>query len=266
MRMDVAHPEEIEAAARPGSLEPLHREFLIADFHPVDVFRIWLQVGNLGLVFVVSDIGTTEGNRTIKDSYWRCLGVPSFNIYNTPLTDGSGNPITWQPDGNTLPFIYAWNKADNTLTAQSTSTFTFLPMHAYLVQNGGEIRWTNVSAKPASPIVARRVNEQPATEYEWRLALTSDSVLIDQTYVKMSNIEQVTDTFDFNQDMIKEFNAYRSDIYTYIGYERVAANSMPLQTEQTTVIPVGVKIKTAGDYTFAMPDGTNGVGVTWIIR
>ena len=210
------------------------------------------------------DRGTTEGNRTIKDSYWRCLGVPSFNIYNTPLTDGSGNPITWQPDGNTLPFIYAWNKADNTLTAQSTSTFTFLPMHAYLVQNGGEIRWTNVSAKPASPIVARRVNEQPATEYEWRLALTSDSVLIDQTYVKMSNIEQVTDTFDFNQDMIKEFNAYRSDIYTYIGYERVAANSMPLQTEQTTVIPVGVKIKTAGEYTFAMPDGTNGVGVTLV--
>jgi hypothetical protein len=208
--------------------------------------------------------GTTEGNRTIKDSYWRCLGVPSFNIYNTSLKDASGNTITWQPDGNTLPFIYAWNKADNTLTAQSTSTFTFLPMHAYLVQNGGEIRWTNVSAKPASPIVARRVNEQPATEYEWRLALTSDSVLIDQTYVKMSNIEQVTDTFDFNQDMIKEFNAYRSDIYTYIGYERVAANSMPLQTEQTTVIPVGVKIKDAGDYTFAMPDGTNGVGVTLV--
>ncbi len=208
--------------------------------------------------------GTTEGDRRVKDSYWRCLGVPSFNIYNTSLKDASGTAITWQPDGDELPFIYAWNKADNTLTPKSTSTFTFLPMHAYLVQNGGEIRWENVSAKPASPIVARRVNEQPATEYEWRLALTSDSVLIDQTYVKMSNIEQVTDTFDFNQDMIKEFNAYRSDIYTYIGYERVAANSMPLQTEQTTVIPVGVKIKDAGDYTFAMPDGTNGVGVTLV--
>ena len=74
----------------------------------------------------------------------------------------------------------------------------------------------------------------------------------------------MTDSFDFNQDLIKEFNTYRSDIYTYIGNERVAANSMPLQTEQTTVIPVGVKIKTAGEYTFAMPDGTNGVGVTLI--
>lgn len=213
--------------------------------------------------------GTPEGDRRVKDSYWRCLGVPSFNIYNSALKDGSGNTIewktdyTWHADESEFPFIYMWNKADNTLTPQATSTFTFLPMHAYLVQNGGVINWTAVSAKPSS-IVARRVNEQPATEYEWRLALTSDSVLIDQTYVKMSNIEQVTDTFDFNQDMIKEFNAYRSDIYTYIGYERVAANSMPLQTEQTTVIPVGVKIKTAGEYTFAMPDGTNGVGVTLV--
>ena len=73
--MDVAHPEEIEAAARPGSLEPLHREFLIADFHPVNVFRIWLQVGNLGLVFVVSDIGTTEGNRLVL------LGVGNDGVH-----------------------------------------------------------------------------------------------------------------------------------------------------------------------------------------
>ena len=206
----------------------------------------------------------TEGDRRVKDSYWHCMGVPSFNIYNTSLKDASGTAITWQPSGNTLPFIYMWNKADNTLTAQSTSTFTFLPMHAYLVQNGGEIRWENVSAKGPSSIVARRVNEQPVKEYEWRLALMSDTNLIDQTYVKMSNLEQVTDTFDFNQDLIKEFNKTRSNIYSYIGYEQVAANSMPLQTEQTTVIPVGVKIKTAGDYTFAMPDGTNGVGVTLI--
>ena len=47
----------------------------IADFHPVDVFRIWLQVGNLGLVFVVSDIGTTEGNRLVL------LGVGNDGVH-----------------------------------------------------------------------------------------------------------------------------------------------------------------------------------------
>lgn len=80
----------------------------------------------------------------------------------------------------------------------------------------------------------------------------------------MSNLEQVTDSFDFGQDLNKEFNSNRSDIYTYIGYEKVAANSMPIQTEQTTIVAVGVKINTAGEYTFAMPEGTYGADVTLI--
>ena len=35
-------------------------------------------------------------------------------------------------------------------------------------------------------------------------------------------------------------------------------------TEQTTVVSVGVIAETTGDYTFAIPEGTNGVGVTLI--
>ena len=38
---------------------------------------------------------------------------------------------------------------------------------------------------------------------------------------------------------------------------------LPL-TEQTTVVPVGVKITADGDYTFAIPDGTEGIGITLI--
>ena len=37
---------------------------------------------------------------------------------------------------------------------------------------------------------------------------------------------------------------------------------LPLQTEQTTTVPVGVLIREDGEYTFAMVDGTHGVGVT----
>jgi|GEM_PF-2766242 len=213
--------------------------------------------------------GTPEGDRRVKDSYWRCLGVPSFNIYNSALKDSEGKPITWKTDytwhadESEFPFIYMWNKADNTLTAQSTSAFNFLPMHAYLVQNGGEIKWTAVSAKPSS-IVARKENNMPATTYEWRLTLNQDSNMVDQTFVRMTNLEQVTDTFDFGQDLVKELNTGRSDIYTYIGYERVAANSRPIETTRTTVIPMGLNIESAGDYTFAIPDGTDGIGVTLI--
>ena len=213
--------------------------------------------------------GTPEGDRRVKDSYWRCLGVPSFNIYNSALKDGSGTPIewktdyTWHADESEFPFIYMWNKADNTLTAQSTSAFNFLPMHAYLVQNGGEIKWTAVSAKPSS-IVARKENDMPATTYEWRLTLDQDSNMVDQTFVRMTNLEQVTDTFDFGQDMSKEFNKTRSNLYSFIGYERAAANCLTLNTKSNTIIPLGLNIIAGGDYTLAMPDGTNGVGITLV--
>ena len=40
----------------------------------------------------------------------------------------------------------------------------------------------------------------------------------------------------------------------------VAGNVKPIRTE-TTIVPVGVKIATTGEYTFSMPEGTNGVGV-----
>lgn len=210
-----------------------------------------------------------DGDRRVKDSYWRCIGVPSLNIYNSALKDGSGENITWKTDytwhenESEFPFIYMWNKADNTLTPQATSSFRFLPMHAYLVQNGGQIVWTAVSAKPSS-VVARRENDYQQVEYSWRLELAKDSQMVDQAYIRMSNLEQITDTFDFGQDMIKEFNKSRSNIYSFIGYEKVAANSMPLKTEQTTIVAIGLNIVAAGDYTFAMPDGTDGVGITLV--
>lgn len=212
--------------------------------------------------------GTAEGDRRVKDSYWRCIGVPSYNLYNSTLKDGSGNDITWKTDytwqenESEFPFIYMWNKTDNTLTPQATSTFTFQPMHAYLTQIKNAIVWTAVSANPSS-IVARRASKEATKEYNWRIELKQDTTFLDQTYVRMTDLEQVTDSFDFGQDLIKELNS-RSNIYTFIGYEKVAANSMTLHTDQTTVIPVGANITTEGEYTFALPDGADGIGVTLI--
>ena len=212
--------------------------------------------------------GTAEGDRRVKDSYWRCIGVPSYNLYNSALKDGSGNTIewktdyTWQEDESEFPFIYMWNKTDNTLTPQSTSAFLFQPMHAYLTQIKSAIVWNLVSATPSS-IVARRARKEANNEHEWRIELRQDTTFLDQTYVRMTNLEQVTDSFDFGQDLVKELNS-RSNIYTFIGYEKVAANSMTIHTDQTTVIPVGANIRADGEYTFAMPEGTNGVGITLI--
>lgn len=208
---------------------------------------------------------TPEGDRRVKDSYWRCIGVPSYANYSNILTDGEQQPITWQTSYTTFPFLYAWNMTDNTLTPQSTNRFNFKTMHAYLVQNGGEIHWSAVSATPNQPsnIVARRQAADEVKNYEWKLTLSRNEQIEDQAFVRLSDNEQVTTEFDFNQDLSKEFNYGRSDIYTLIGYEKAAANSLPI-TETTTLIPLGLSIEYNGDYTIAMPDRMENIGVTLI--
>ena len=204
-----------------------------------------------------------KGHEVI-DSYWRCIGVPSFADYNSELTDGT-NEITWQPKGSEFPFLYEWNVSDNSLMVQATSTYRFRPTYAYLVQNGREIHWSAVNATPNQPsnIVARNQEASEVKNYEWKLTLSRNEQVEDQAFVRLSDNEQVTTEFDFNQDLSKEFNYGRSDIYTLIGYEKAAANSLPF-SEQTTLIPLGLSIEYNGDYTIAMPDGTANIGVTLI--
>ena len=204
-----------------------------------------------------------KGHEVI-DSYWRCIGVPSFADYNSALTDGT-NEITWQPKGSEFPFLYEWNVSDNSLMVQATSTYRFRPTYAYLVQNGNQIHWSAVNATPNQPsnIVARRQAPGEINNLEWKLTLSRNEQIEDQAFVRLSDDEQVTTEFDFNQDLSKEFNYGRSDIYTLIGYEKAAANSLPF-SEQTTLIPLGLSIEYNGDYTIAMPGRMENIGVTLI--
>ena len=220
------------------------------------------------------DGNNPEGDRRVKDTYWRCIGVPSFADYDGSLyktaTDAENeeNPInwkdnyTWQADYSGFPFLYEWNTADNSITPVSTQKYTFRPTFAYLVQNGNPIYWSAVNTKP-SQIVARRQAASEIKNYEWKLTLSRNGEVEDQAFVRLSDDEKVTTEFDFNQDLSKEFNYGRSDIYTLIGYEKAAANSLPL-SEQTTLIPLGLSIEYNGDYTIAMPGRMENIGVTLI--
>ena len=203
---------------------------------------------------------TEDSDRRVKDSYWRCIGVPSFADYNSTLTDGT-NPITWKPKGNEFPFLYEWNVSDNSLMVCAASQYKFRPTFAYLVQNGNEIHWSAVNATPPPTSIAARQRTDVERNYEWKITLSRDDNQEDQTFLRMTDNEEVTKDFDFNQDLAKELNYGRSDIYTLIGYEKAAANSMPF-SENTTVVPLGLDIEQDGDYTIAMPEGVESVGVT----
>ena len=207
-----------------------------------------------------------NNDRRVADSHWNIIGVPSYANYGSTLSDGSGNTITWHsnPKTDQLPFLYEWNANDNTYTVQSGTRYNFKAMHAYYVQYAGTLHWTLASATPVSPIVARRTYAEEPEDVEFKLELMQNEKMIDQTFVKMSNDEEVSANFAFGEDLDKEFNAGKANVYTFIeGYIPSAGNTLPM-SDETTIVPVGVKITSAGEYTFAIPEGTEGVGVTLI--
>ena len=86
----------------------------------------------------------------------------------------------------------------------------------------------------------------------------------DQTFVRMTDDENVSTGFEFNYDLSKEMNRNRGNIWTVTtDGNPVAGNSQP-HPLTTTIVPVGVKIAANGEYTFSMPEGTNG-GDVWLI-
>ncbi|MBR5676844.1 MAG: InlB B-repeat-containing protein [Paludibacteraceae bacterium] len=211
-----------------------------------------------------SDTGDprTSYDRRVYDSHWNVMSVPTY--VNTNSIAFANTEWTSSGTGKVGPkFLYTWNMDDNTLTATSGSGFTYHAMHAYMVQYNGNVTWT-ASGSPVSPIVARRTYSEAPKEVEFRLEIQQDDKMIDQTFINMSDDEEVSAGFAFNEDLTKEFNSRKANIYTLInGIMTVAGNTMPM-SEQMTIVPVGVTISTTGDYTFAMPDGTDGIGVTLV--
>lgn len=225
---------------------------------------------------------TPDGDRRVKDSYWHCIGVPSFANYSSTLYDDEeGTAIDWS-DTNTdsdgdqwttpnLPYLYEVDLRDKSLSVTSTNPFHFKATWSYLVQyQKSSIYWSNVNVTPA-PIVARRSYQEAPTNAEFRIELQQAGEKADQTFVRLTNDEAVTTGFDFNYDLSKEFNKNKANIYTMVttvkedgpSITEVAGNVQPM-TEQTTVVPMGVTIAKAGEYTISIPSGTSGIGVTLV--
>lgn len=210
---------------------------------------------------------TQDGDRRVKDSYWRCIGVPSFADYDGSLTTDGESTInwkddyTWKADNSAFPFLYEWNVTNNDLVVRSTNSYKFRATYAYLIQNGNEIHWEAVNTNKPASIIARDQSEN-MSNYEWKIALLRNDAPADHTFIRMTDNESVTSAFDFHQDLSKEFN-YGANIYTLVGYERLAANSLPM-SDSTTIIPLGVSAQEAGDYTITMPEGVESVGVTLV--
>jgi len=164
---------------------------------------------------------------------------------------------------SSVPYLYVWNGATSTYTVNSSASVEFKATYSYLVQySGATISWTSVSATPDPSSVRAHYRKQ--SDFNLRLELLKNDEKEDQTFIRMTDNENVSANFEFNYDLFKEMNGHKGNVYTMIsGYIPAAGNIMPF-SESTTIVPVGVKIAKTGEYTFTIPEGTNGVGVVLV--
>ena len=196
-----------------------------------------------------------EGSRRYnEDSNWNLIGVPSYA--NSQIT-------TTLADGIKPEFLYTYLPATDTYDPQAAGSTNFQSMYAYMVQFAGTITWAqliNDHDPIPSSIAARQSTADEMHQPMLRVELQQNGKYADQTFVKMQ-AEDATNAFDMNKDLTKVINK-TPNLYSITSDNvDVAGNVMPLAE---TIVPLGVDLQTAGEYTFAMPDGTEGMTIELI--
>lgn len=182
---------------------------------------------------------------------WHIIGVPSF-----------ANPGTIDEQQD-APFVYQYWHPGDAYAAVSIYDVEFQSMHAYMVQYAGKIKWTNKIVNTGGNVdpkfLAAKTDEEADKNIMLRLELQQAGSTLDKTYVQLRN-DKGTKGFDMSLDLTKIINA-GANIYSIVDNHEMAGNAIP---KEETVLPLGVVITAAGDYTFAMPQGTEGIMVELI--
>lgn len=195
-----------------------------------------------------------QDNRRVYDSNWHMIGAPSYANKEQTLTQSD------------IFFYYTYNTHDNTYTVTSAQNaeveVPFKSLHSYMVQYAGTINWETWTLTPPASVAARKNADSERDSYSFRLELQQTATnKMDQTFITMQP-EGATEAFDMNKDLTKMLSS-GTNIYTLAGEEKIQLAGSVLPTAKTT-IPVGVQVNTTGEYTFSMPDGTDGVSVTLV--
>ena len=176
-------------------------------------------------------------DRKSKDSNWNIIGVAGYKNFS-------------DIDTKNLGFYYEYFATNNTYAVNEAAVFNC--MHAYMVQFAGTIEWAANQVTPAA--IAARKQSSGKDQYTLRLALQQEDTQCDHTFIRLQE-DNATAEFDMNYDLCKIINS-GANIYSMIGNVEVAANVLPVEER---IIPLGLDIEEDGNYTFAMPDGTDGI-------
>lgn len=214
--------------------------------------------------------GDPNYDRRVIDSNWNLIGSPSFNStkittsgWQTKDPDPKEDEDVFKPKETPLKYFYTWSivGGEPKFAIQNAENYVVPATHAYLAQYAGTITWApKDSENPLVELKAPKRTDEEGGDQTLKLVLMQDTVQADVTYVSRM-AEGATEDYDLNLDLSKVMNAGKSNIYTFAGYYKMAGNCLP---DTTSIVPVGVMIAQDGEYTFAMPEGTNGVGVVLV--
>ena len=204
-------------------------------------------------------IDRENGIHKIYDSHWNVIGVPGFaDIENVNV---EGHIFTQDSIHFYYEYLPQTNEYRTRRAGGDKTPANFQTMYSYMVQYYGGINWSTKTFTRPSAIAARRTGEMPS-QYDLRLELTTDDQLHDQTFLLLDEDKRATAEYDVNLDLTKIMNKNAS-IYTLAGEQRITLSGNTLPMEKA-IVPVGVRIATAGEYTFRTPDGTDGISVTLV--
>ena len=206
-------------------------------------------------------------NRYLQDSNWKMIGTTSYNNATIEGYAKDDNPSYDElHDAPSFRYRYSYtfdnnnNRTSYEYEPENGKTATYQSFYGYMVQFAGTITWNPINETVPEPLAAPRRAQAARSSVTMRLELANiDLEKQDQTFVALD--EKGTTTFDQNLDLNKVFNSGKANIYTLSEDIPFAGNTLPMEE---AVVPVGVDIATAGEYTFRMPDGTEGMVVELI--
>ncbi len=187
-------------------------------------------------------------NTTIKDWNWNMIGMPSYANKQETITQ------------NHLYYFYDYSHKNNSYEVVWSGEKSFKSTFAYMVQFAGTINWKTFNFTKAQGLAPRERTDEEIQKHVLRLDLHRAGAREDKTYIQLID-ENATTDFDMNLDLTKMLNSSKSNLYSLLNNHRLAANVLPIEE---TIIPLGVVTTTAGEYTFAMPNGTDGIIVELI--
>ena len=197
--------------------------------------------------------------RDSVDSHWNVIGIPGFQPVNMKsYSDQSGFDAF---AGNEAPnFLYEWKGTHDVYEVVSGTSITYQHFYSYMVQFAGTIDWgqfTQGTTETTPAAVRAQRSQQAYRQDTYRINLIGEDAE-DRTFIRLST--DGTEGYVINQDLEKINNSQLAQIYTLGAGTRLAANTLPRETQ---AVPVGLNIPANGTYTLSLDE--NGQSVTAIL-